>query len=52
MSQTFKNNTEPNIEPNNTEKLIIRYRNLIQELKAIRGKLYSRGIDPEKYTHI
>jgi len=40
------------LKPNDTEKLIIRYRNLLSELKKIRGKLYSMGIDPEKYTHL
>ncbi len=37
------------LEPNETEKLILRYRELVVEIKAIRGKLYSRGYDPEKY---
>ncbi len=38
-----------NLEPNETEKLIFRYRELVKEIKALRGKLYSRGIDPEQY---
>jgi len=37
------------IEPNEVEKLIVRYRELAKELKTLRGKLYARGIDPQKY---
>ena len=37
------------VEPNEHEKLIIRYRELVNELKVVRGKLYTKGIDPEKY---
>ena len=36
-------------QPNDTEKLILRYVELVKEIKALRGKLYARGIDPEKY---
>jgi hypothetical protein len=36
-------------ETTEAEKLIIRYRELIKEIKTIRGKLYTQGIDPEKY---
>jgi hypothetical protein len=39
-----------NLEPNEHEKLIVRYRELVKEIKTLRGKLYARGIDPEKYT--
>ncbi len=42
-------NQSRDIEPNETEKLIFRYRELVKEIKALRGKLYTRGIDPEKY---
>jgi hypothetical protein len=38
-----------NLEPNDSEKLVLRYRELVQEIKVLRGKLYTRGIDPEKY---
>ena len=34
---------------NEAELLIIRYRKLIADLRAVRGKLYRLGIDPEKY---
>ncbi len=37
------------VETTEAEKLIIRYRELIKEIKTIRGKLYTQGIDPEKY---
>lgn len=40
-----------NLEPNETEQLIIRYRELVSEIKILRGKLYTRGIDPEKYLN-
>ena len=40
-----------NLEPNETEQLIIRYRELVSEIKMLRGKLYTRGIDPEKYIN-
>jgi hypothetical protein len=46
------NNSNSNsgiVEPNEHEKLIIRYRELVNELKVVRGKLYTKGIDPEKY---
>lgn len=42
---------QTDLEPNETEKLIIRYRNLVAELKQVRGMLYTRGIDPEKYMN-
>jgi len=42
-------NRDQNLEPNETEKLIFRYRELVKEIKSLRGKLYSRGVDPEKY---
>ena len=34
---------------NEAERLIVRYRKLVEEIRAIRGKLYRVGIDPEKY---
>ena len=42
---------EEQLVPNETEKLIIRYRELVAEIKQVRGKLYTRGIDPEKYMN-
>ena len=39
------------LKPNEIEELIIRYRKLVAEIKTVRGKLYTRGIDPEKYMN-
>ena len=36
-------------ELNETESLIVQYKRLVAEIRAIRGKLYRLGIDPEKY---
>jgi hypothetical protein len=48
-SNSNSNSNSDIVEPNEFEKLIIRYRELVSEIKVVRGKLYSKGIDPEKY---
>jgi hypothetical protein len=35
---------------NEIDDLLIQYQSLVTQIRAIRGKLYSRGVDPEKYT--
>ena len=54
-------NPEPNFCPipprggptqtlSEAESLIVRFQKLVKEMRAIRGKLYRLGIDPEKYA--
>ena len=37
------------VELNDVEKYLVRYKELVDELNIIRGKLYVQGIDPQKY---
>jgi hypothetical protein len=44
-----KKNTEQPIEtPSEIDLLLVRYRDLTEELNRIRGKLYTQGINPDK----
>ena len=42
-----QNTNQPSSE---LDILIAQYKKLVTELKQVRGKLYSRGVDPEKHV--
>ena len=52
LKKLIKNTEEQYETLDEVDILVNKYSILIKEIKSIRGRLYSLGIDPEKYLNI